>query len=213
MILIRCNVHKENYLDIDNLINELHKLKIHDKITMDFVPIHDWGNNKADESIGLTPEFFGEKEIEWMIRLRELGFRVSDNILPKRKSGTCMLTSNQSELIDAKGRISYCWEAPYTPEFDYKDSPFFIGNINDAANMKDRKGLPLGNWYQDIKDQNHNTWCKGCKYLPVCGGSCPIQWFKGKPACPSFKYNFEDRMVMQYLEDVDYNFFQNNIGG
>lgn len=206
-ILIRCNVHRQNYASIDKLIQALYDLGIHDQISMDFAPIHDWGNNQADNDIGLSPEFFGALEIEWMLKLKALGFKESGILLPKRVRETCMLTNDQSELIDAKGRISYCWETPYTPDFDYEGSPFFIGHVN-TQDKKDRKTLPLGNWYEDIRAENHNTWCKGCTFLPVCGGSCPTSWYKGKPACPSFKYNFEDRMVMQYLEDVEYDFSQ-----
>lgn len=205
-ILIRCNVHKENYIDINNLIEELYRLNIHDRISMEFAPIHDWGNNNADDEIGLLPEEFAKMEIEYMLKLRKLGFKNKSILLPQRKLNTCMVTNKNSELIDAKGRISYCWETPYTPEFDYENSPFIIGNIKDPSNKKDREELPLGNWYQDIKEKKHGTWCSGCNFLPVCGGSCPINWYKGNPACPSYKFNIEDRLVMQYLEDIEYNF-------
>jgi uncharacterized protein len=30
--------------------------------------------------------------------------------------------------------------------------------------------------------------------LPVCGGSCPKLWREGYVPCPSFKYNWEDRL-------------------
>ncbi|WP_060874104.1 radical SAM/SPASM domain-containing protein [Myroides odoratus] len=205
-ILIRCNVSKQNYLDIHNLIEEIYKLKLHTRISMKFEPIHDWGNNHIDEKIGLTPEAFGEIEIEYLIKLRQLGFRRNIPLLPTRRFNTCMITSSDSELIDAKGRVTYCWEVPFTPEFDFEDSPFIIGEVNNNAHKKNRKKLPLGDWYQDIKYKKYNTWCKECNFLPVCGGSCPINWYKGNPACPSFKYNFEDRISLQYLDEIKYDF-------
>lgn len=205
-ILIRCNVHKLNHEDINNLIDEIYQLNIHDKISMDFQPVHDWGNNNADSEIGLSNSAYGEIEIDYLVKLRELGFKRNIALLPTRKVNTCMVTNKNSEIIDAKGRISYCWETPYTPEFDYEGSPFIIGDIKDKDNKKNREDLPLGNWYQDIRDQKHDTWCKGCNFLPVCGGSCPINWYKGNPACPSFKYNIQDKLTLQYLEDIKYDF-------
>lgn len=205
-ILIRCNVSKQNYLDIDNLIESIYKLKIHDRITMQFEPIHDWGKNKAHQEIGLSPEAFGEIETEYLIKLRQLGFTRNLPLLPPRKTTTCMTTNKDSEIVDAKGRITYCWEVPYTLEFDYVDSPFFIGNVSSNYRKKKREKSPLGNWYVDIKNGRYTNWCRECNFLPVCGGSCPLNWYKGNPACPSFKYNFEDRLSLQYLEDIKFDF-------
>lgn len=205
-ILIRCNVQKYNYQTINDLIDEIYRLNIHTKISMQFEPIHDWGNNYADGKLGLSPKSFGEIEIEYLIKLKQLGFNRNIPLLPTRKFNTCMLTSKDSELIDAKGKIAYCWEVPYTPYFDFKGSPFIIGEVDNYADNKNKKSLPLGDWYQDIKAEKYNIWCKECNFLPVCGGRCPINWYKGKPACPSYKYNIEDRLSLQYLEDINYNF-------
>lgn len=205
-ILIRCNVSKKNYLDINNLIESIYRLGLHEKISMQFEPIHDWGKNEAHQEFGLSSETFAEIEIDYLIKLRQLGFKRNLPLLPQRKFSTCMITDKNSEIIDAKGRIAYCWEVPYTPEFDYENSPFIIGQINSEFSKKNRQELPLGNWYEDIKNSRYNTWCKNCNFLPVCGGSCPINWYKGNPACPSFKYNIEDRLSLQYLDDIMYNF-------
>lgn len=201
-IVIRCNVHKNNYKYINNLIDHLYNLGISNKVSINFAPVHDWGKNYAEENIGLTPEYFGELEIDWMLRLKEYGFRFIKDLLPDKKNGTCMVTNLDSELIDAKGRLSYCWEVPYTPEFDYENSDMFHGNINNIE-YKDRKKLPLGNWYENIKQEDYNTTCKNCKFLPVCGGDCPVNWYKGFSSCPSFKYNIKDLMVFEYINNKE----------
>lgn len=202
-ILIRSNVHKDNYKSIDNLIDLIHETGIADKVSLDFAPVHDWGKNYAKDNIGLTPDLFGELEIEWFMKMKEYGFRFVKEILPEKKNGTCMVTSEDSELIDAKGRLSYCWETPYTPEFDFEGSTFFHGNIDSPNNKIDRSKLPMGNWYDDIESENHGTTCKKCNFLPVCGGGCPVHWYKEMAMCPSFKYNFNERMLFQYINSQE----------
>ncbi|MXO33104.1 radical SAM/SPASM domain-containing protein [Apibacter sp. B2912] len=201
-IFIRCNVHKDNYKSIDNLIDHLYELGISKKISMNFAPVHDWGKNYAKENVGLAPEYFGELEIEWLLKMKEYGFRHSKSLLPEKKYSTCMVTNLDSELIDAKGRLSYCWEIPYTPEFDYENSEMFHGHILKRE-YKDRNNLPLGNWYESINQVEYKTTCKNCKFLPVCLGDCPINWYKGFASCPSFKYNIKDLMVLEYINNKE----------
>ncbi|AKD04287.1 radical SAM protein [Pontibacter korlensis] len=201
-ITIRVNVHKNNFQEVDALIDIVHEHGIHNKVYMDFAPIHDWGNNDADDTIGIAMEDFVSLEIDWIMKMRRLGFRKS-GIIPSRKYSTCMTTTADSELIDAKGEISYCWEVPYTDGLG-QDKGLVIGNVNNTESVYwDKVDMaPLRDWYNDIRQEKNNSAnCKACKLLPVCGGSCPISWYKGKPACPSFKFNIEDRLVLQYLNE------------
>ncbi|AZB22157.1 SPASM domain-containing protein [Kaistella haifensis] len=199
--IIRVNVHKENFRDVENLLEYFKKVGIHDKITMSFAPVHDWGNNKADEQ-GLTIQEYSELEIEWNMKMQELGYN-KVNLIPNRIYGTCMTTTDDAELIDANGKISYCWEVPYTSDFE-SDSGFFIGDLTKAyyqGDISKQKDYPLRDWYNDIENGNNNSSnCKNCIYLPVCGGQCPISWYKGVRACPSFKFNMEERLILNYIE-------------
>ena len=201
VITIRVNVHKGNYQEVENLLEYFHNINIHDKINMSFAPVHDWGNNKADQEVGLTLEEFATIEIDWMLKMKELKYK-NMNLIPGRINGTCMTTTYDSELIDAKGEISYCWEVPYTPDFE-ANSEFIIGNVRDEdVYLKDTKVQPLRDWYSDIRNRNHNSHnCHACEFLPVCGGQCPISWYKGVRACPSFKVNMEDKLIFQYLNN------------
>lgn len=203
LISIRVNVHKENYLDVEKLLEYFTFLKIQDKILINFAPVHDWGNNNADKEVGLTLEEFSVLEIDWFLKMKELKFR-NQNLIPSRIYGTCMTTTDDSELIDAKGEVSYCWEVPYTPDFE-NNKDLIIGNVSEEdLYLKDTIDMPLRNWYHDIKNKNHNSEnCNACEFLPVCGGQCPVSWFKGVRACPSFKINMEDRLIMQYLNEKE----------
>lgn len=197
-ISIRVNVHKNNFNEVNDLIELLYSNGVHDKIDLYFAAVHDWGKNEADDKIGLSHYEFAEKEIEWLIKMNNLGFKKS-TILPPAITGTCMTTTDDSELIDATGKISYCWEVPYTDEF-IKDNTLTIGNLNEDTKLNYDRTLPLRDWFNDIKSGlNNSSNCRDCIFLPNCGGGCPISWYKDKPACPSFKYNIEDRLIMEYL--------------
>src|SRR5690606_29731174 len=129
LINIRINVHKGNYADVEKLLEYFSKIEIQDKIIINFAPVHDWGNNNADKEIGLSLEEFAILEIDWFLKMKELGYK-NQNLIPSRIYGTCMTTTDDSELIDAKGEISYCWEVPYTPDFE-SNKDLVIGNVND----------------------------------------------------------------------------------
>lgn len=200
LITIRVNVQKNNYNEVDDLIELLCSLGIQNKVIVDLVPIHDWGNNNADESIGIDKDLFASKEIDWLIKLKKLGFRLS-GYLPSRRYGTCMTTTFDSELIDANGDVSYCWEVPYTEGLE-KDRELVVGNVSDnKVYTGDHTQAPLRHWYDDILNGlNNSENCKSCKLLPACGGHCPISWYKGKRACPTFKFNLEDKLILKYLD-------------
>jgi uncharacterized protein len=53
----------------------------------------------------------------------------------------------------------------------------------------------MRHWYDEIP--TNDSWCKSCKFLPVCGGACPKSWYEGNPACPSFKFNIDERLMMK----------------
>lgn len=193
-INIRINVHKYNYKSIDDLLLIFKELNIHNKININMEPIHDWGKNKADKEIGLPIKKFSDLEIEWFIKMHELGFHIN-NFIPFPTYKTCMLTDDDAELIDAYGEILYCWEIPFTKEFD---QVFVKENINNSSKFQYNliRKHDLRNWYEEIKEKDYD--CYKCKFLPVCGGSCPISWFKGNVPCPSYKYNMEERILLSY---------------
>lgn len=204
-ISIRVNVHKNNIDEIEDFIIFLYDNALHDKIFLNFAPVHDWGNNDADEKIGISTELFSQHEINWYILMSDLGFKYI-NILPNPVNNTCMTTTDDAELIDATGDVSYCWEIPYTETFSSNDT-FKIGNLTNNS-LDYNKTLPLRDWFDDIKFERYNSSnCKKCIFLPLCGGSCPISWYKGKPACPSFKFTFEDRLIFQFMRENN-NIFQ-----
>jgi len=104
-----------------------------------------------------------------------------------------MVVHQKSEVYDAYGNIYPCWEFPYTPFYEQEE--YLIGNVKLPAETYNTHAKTR-DWHEDIKDPN--IWCSKCKFFPVCGGACPKSWYEGQPACPSFKYNIEDRLFLAY---------------
>ncbi|MGB3181278.1 MAG: radical SAM protein [Cyclobacteriaceae bacterium] len=203
LITIRINVHKHNYHEVDSLIELLAEMDLHKDIIVSLAPIHDWGNNNADESVGIDHDLFATLEIDWLMKMHALGYRKS-GYLPQRMYGTCMTTDKDAELIDANGDVSYCWEVPYTDGLEDSDASLVLGNITKPGvyRSEDYQNAPLRNWYDDILEgKNNSENCRSCKLLPVCGGHCPVSWYKGKRACPTFKFNLEDKLFLQFLQN------------
>lgn len=188
---IRCNVDKENKDNVFNFIDYLNEIDVLAHVSFYVAPIHDWGDNKATIK-GVSKDEFAEFEIEVYMKLFETKANLMKNIIPQRNSSPCMVVSSTSEVFDAFGNISTCWEVPYTPYYDNTD--YYSGNLLKDKNITTEKAI-MRNWFEEIP--NNESWCKTCKFLPVCGGACPKDWYEGSPACPSFKFNIEDRILLQ----------------
>ena len=199
-ITIRCNINNHNKENIRHLVWYLASLDLQDKITFDFQPVTDWGDNEAAAD-SMSKEVFGVYEIERIIEVLQLGFKY-DNFIPERNNKVCMVVDEKSEVFDAYGNIYSCWELPYTPL--YENSVFQYGHLDKSPEEFTRD--PMRDWNKSIP--TNDSWCKSCKFLPVCGGGCPQKWMEKTPACPSFKFNIEDRLVLEYLANRTGNLAQ-----
>lgn len=192
---IRMNIDKTNYESIPDLIDLLASYKIYEKnVGLTFAPILDWGGNEAS-SESLDNDLYGELEIEWFIHAYSKGFKPG-NIIPARRHAPCMVVNKSSEVLDAYGNIYPCYELPITPA--YNKPEYKIGNLKFPKQTYNNEAVPR-NWFRDIKE--NISWCPDCTYFPVCGGGCPKEWYNKKPACPPFKFNGGDRIILQHILD------------
>ncbi|GEM52744.1 radical SAM/SPASM domain-containing protein [Empedobacter brevis NBRC 14943 = ATCC 43319] len=189
-ISIRVNIDKTNYQFVDGLIEQIKDCGISHKVSVYFAPIVDFGGNDAGKD-GLDKNFFAQLEIDWLFKCYE--YNISVEILPTRKFSVCMVDMEDSEVWDAFGNIYACWEFPYSDTYKAGDS--LIGNLFKPAETYN-KNATLRDWDNTL--ESGSTWCKTCNHLPVCGGGCPKSWFEGTPACPSFKFNYKDKLLLDY---------------
>lgn len=189
-ITIRVNIDKTNYNSVNSLIDIIKEKELQNKISIYFTPVVDFGGNDAGKE-SLKMNDFANKEIEWLLKCYEYNIPIS--VLPKRTYSVCMVEKEDSEVLDAFGNIYACWEFPYSPVYAKGES--LIGNLFSPSETYNRNAT-LRNWNEVL--ESGKTWCKTCVHLPVCGGGCPKSWHEGTPACPPFKSNFKDKLLLDY---------------
>jgi uncharacterized protein len=192
-IVIRINVNDRSVKSLIKLIDLLasHGLQ-HKRVQIAFAPIFDWGGNNADKD-SLAPNTFAENEIEWMLHALKKGFTFGQ-VVPSKTSAPCMVVAPDAEVYDAKGNIYPCYEYPYTPK--YESPEYRLGHV-DSIETEYNANAVTRNWFTDIKGDIAP--CKTCNLFPVCGGGCPKQWYNGEVACPPFKYNIKDKLLLNHL--------------
>jgi len=194
-IVVRCNVDCQNKDNIFELLEVLHDQDILPHVGIYASPVHDWGDVKNITGIhGISKEEFAQFEIDFFLVLKKYGLLRPSAIIPKRVPKVCMATSATSEVLDAFGNVSTCWEIPYTPAYD--NTSFYSGNLHKDSNI-DTSEAAMRKWNDEIPV--NSTWCKGCKFLPVCGGGCPKSWYSNTPPCPSIKFNIDERLFLKKL--------------
>ncbi|MDI4567859.1 MAG: radical SAM protein, partial [Mycoplasma sp.] len=125
-INIRLNINSENVESVEQLIYYFYELGLIKKVQFTFSPVFDWGGNRANERDNLTIGDFSSREIDWILKINDLGGEVQVS-LPERQAVPCMVGVENSEVIDAFGNIFSCYELPYTPA--YQNDNYIEGNI------------------------------------------------------------------------------------
>jgi uncharacterized protein len=190
-ISIRVNIDKTNYKYVDPLIDVIKNNGLQGKVSMYFAPIVDFGGNDAGKD-SLKKDSFAEMEIEWLLKCFENNIGL--NVMPNRVYSVCMVENKDSEVFDAFGNIYSCWEFPYSEKYSQGES--LIGNLFNPKETYNENAT-LRNWSDTVR--SGKTWCKTCNHLPICGGGCPKSWEEGTPACPPFKSNFKDKLLLDYF--------------
>jgi uncharacterized protein len=213
-IVIRCNIDSRNRDGVLPLLQLIKQAGIHKRVIIDLVVVHDWGNNEDSPAI----EEFAAWEIEWFIKMKEMGFKLPA-LLPSRRKILCMASSPDAELVDAYGNLFNCTEFSYVPEYEVaskigktsyvavfkidKTSPktpitniFTLGHVSTGETTNNRQ--ILGQFNQKVQDGEYP--CSTCAMLPVCGGACPKLWLEGNQPCPTANYNIGERLLLEYIE-------------
>jgi uncharacterized protein len=190
-ITIRINIDKTNYQYVDPFIDYVKKCNLEGKVALYFATIVNFGGNDAGKD-SLTREFFAQKEIEWLLKCYEYGIDIF-KILPKRTFYACMAEKEDSEVWDAFGNIYSCWEFPYSDTYGKGES--LIGNLFESEETY-RRNATLRDWNNLLISGKVN--CNKCLLFPICAGMCPKMWYEGTPACPPFKSNFKEKLLLDY---------------
>ena len=195
VISIRCNVDERNIEGVMPLLEMLYKHNMQDKIIFYTSPVVSWSNNGAGSMLG--HKLLGKlssKHIDYMINHN---FKVT--ILPKRVAPyQCIGTDNDAEMYDADGNILDCSETSYS-EY-YKSKGFVLGNVEQKIIVPNKRSC-LHDVPQMLLEKRVHP-CNKCKFYPLCGGLCPLGLLEKEPRCPSFIYNIEDRIYLDYISKI-----------
>ncbi len=209
-IKIRCNVDSRNKAGVLPLLRRLREAELQGRITFYMAPVHPWGNDVR--SLALSASEYGEFEISIFRELFDLGFDC--NLIPKRKQITCTATNKHASVLDPFGNYHVCTETPLVRTYEERsthgksslkilDSAVTTSDSNRyvvvTATGKRKESFAaekLRLFTDQVREQNYL--CHECVMLPVCGGSCPLNWQLGHVPCPSAKQNIKARLQLWY---------------
>ncbi|WP_149182523.1 radical SAM protein [Streptomyces sp. TRM49041] len=183
----RTNVDRHNQDSVPRYIELMAELGFgRSNVSFSIVPVHSWGNDVSD--IEVSKQNFADREMLWLRLLLRNGLTVQ--LLPSTaKKVVCPATTTAAEIISSTGNIFSCSEHPLVPDAERN---LALTHIDRAGPEPGRPPGLFDGWNDEI--EQGGSWCKGCVHLPTCGGSCPKAWHEGHPPCPSYKFNFQDRL-------------------
>jgi uncharacterized protein len=200
-IQIRCNVDHRNYEGVPALMRELADKAVFNRLNgFSIIPVHDRGS-LTDRIFGKTEEI-ASREIKWLEQMKLSGLQ-NINLIPHRLKKACFAIDASSEVVDAFGNLFNCadvisqmYEKPVgsSSKNGTGRNIFSIGSLSGGKNPGNRVLL---SGFNDRIGQGEVP-CGTCRVLPLCGGACPRRWLECDAPCPTFKYNIEKRLMLEY---------------
>jgi len=116
----------------------------------------------------------------------------------------CAIRSKHSFSLDPEGYVYQCWE-------NIGNKKYAIGKLDKNGNLTEINQKVLNrNLYG--ADPLANQQCQKCSYLPLCGGSCPVQRIENEfeggcnELCTVYK-NYVSEWLSAYLEVKKLGYF------
>jgi uncharacterized protein len=189
---IRTNVDHENQDLVADLIAELARRGLASpRIILKPAPVHSWGNDVSDRMLGRWE--YARREMDWVRLAQDLGMTMPPGLPRQTKPATCVATSRSSEVTDANGKLFTCTEHVLVPSEAHGQ----VATLDLLPAAELRPLGPFDSWYDEVAAGDWQ--CSSCPFLPVCGGGCPKLWKEGELPCPSYKFNWTDRLTVQAL--------------
>ena len=170
---LRINVDKSNYKNIYGLLNLLMKKGLN-KYVYPYLGHVKNGNDTYDYDICLSIEDFSKLVIEFDRLIKN----TPNHNYPVLKTVSCTADRFNSFVIDVDGTLYRCWD-------DVGMSELKTGNINNLnLNKEFTKYLTM--------DATLDDNCSKCKFLAICMGSCPKNFYNKNRNCSKYKYILYD---------------------
>lgn len=173
-ITIRVNLTKKNAHEYGQLLNlfwETFKDSKNIVIAPSFVI--DRGTIDSTNKNVLNSLLFNHDErTKHILSLAYQGIKTPYIRYPDRRFGECAIRNNMAISFDPEGYAYKCWEV-------IGDKKYSIGKLNSNGELTELNAVNINRQLygaDPLEDAN----CIKCKYLPICGGGCPIQRIQNK---------------------------------
>lgn len=185
---IRVNVDSGNSARINGLLDYFEAEGLRKKIVVYFAPVEEYTETYQDTCGScMTMSDFGHLEVSLQRKMMEMGFSMPKS--PKPRFSFCTADKSNSAVIGPGGEIYAC----YTHIGDPRE---VVGSVFTPHAMNQNSLKWLG-W-----DPLEKTECATCEVLPLCGGGCLVEGFKGdstkKGACETYKFTLDEHLKLYY---------------
>ncbi|WP_101773314.1 radical SAM/SPASM domain-containing protein [Peptostreptococcus faecalis] len=179
-ITIRVNIDKTNQFGIEELVEDLKKEGIYDKVSVYVAKVDDFEN--PDNINLLNQREFSNKYNEFVEK------NILHNNLEKFNPNICGAVTANAYIVDPSGDLYKCWD-----EIGRNEGK--IGNLKEDLNFN--KCFSYYNNYDPLSSKK----CLECEILPICMGGCPFQKrIMGDSVCKSNKYSILKNIEIEYLK-------------
>ena len=149
--------------------------------------VREWGNDVS--AFAVRPKELTEIERSWLDTYKQFG--MSAEALPiSRKYQVCTAVGRRGEVIAPNGDVHSCTEQPLVP----RRAGSQIGHVTALQTPEYRPPGRFDDWNESLVRGETEAYCPGCSIFPICGGSCPLQWMEGTPACPTIRTTMPMRL-------------------
>lgn len=189
-IVVRVNIDKENVGKIDELLDDLIDAGLRNKIGIFYMPV--WSDTPACKDMSescVSDMDFLKIEQDLLKKTLEKGFGMSKYPLPS--IGGCGLLHENSFFIDPDGDLYSCVK---TVGFEKEK----IGDIYTPLKMNKNR-IKWLSW-----DPFSFEKCNVCKFLPICMGGCPYEFYNKElkePVCNNWKNTLE-AVLKLYFQSI-----------
>lgn len=177
--VVRCNVDVRNIDGLPQLLKFLEVNQLVPPLGFYIAPVRNWGLKSAADSFGSRVHFAKWESFvfHWLVRRG-----LMPALIPSELQRTCIAASPKPNVLGPDRYWYFCTEAPLVEKL-----------LMPTEQLPKRwQDLNIDQWHQKLSTDEMP--CNRCKYLPVCGGSCPKDWLSGEKPCPPFIDNIKDRL-------------------
>lgn len=181
-ISIRVNVDKSNIGAADELLDQLEKRGLKNKVGFYLAPVDDINETCTNDIHCMTMREFSEEEVAFCRSAVARGF----SVVPARgfSPSICGAVTANSYVIDPLGDLYKCWDE--IGDIDRK-----VGSVMEGGSIVRRNLVRWLNYEPTSKE------CLACNVFPMCMGGCPHHVLDGgSHQCISARYDIDERMLL-----------------